>query len=151
MAAVHAPQHVNSVRAVADEIKVRHPDDKKTSDDQIAKRALDILKWDSLDPAEAMQVTVCNGLVALSGEVEWQYQRSSAEDDVRKLSGVRDVVNNITIRLKVYVTDVQAKIENALRRNTDVEAKDIHVSVWEGGQVCLDGRVHSLEECNTVI
>jgi len=149
-AALRAVRRVKGICAIADEITVRHPEDKKTSDDQIAKRALDILNWDSLVPADAIQVTVRGGLITLSGEVEWQYQRSTAEDDMRKLSGVLDVVNNIIIKPRVRATDVQSKIEGALRRNADIEAKGIQISVDNGGKVYLDGKVHSWEERNAV-
>jgi hyperosmotically inducible protein len=134
------------VQAIADEIVVRHPEDKKTSDDQIAKRALDILKWDVLVPPGAIDVTVRNGMVTLSGEVRWHYQRSSAESDVRKLSGVQAVLNNITIKPQPIAANVRDKIESALRRSAELEAKEIKVRVAEGGEVYLDGRVHSLKE-----
>lgn len=145
-AAIKAARRVKGVRAIADEISVRHPEDKKTSDDQIAKRALDILQWDLLVPASGIEVTVHNGIVTLSGNVAWQYQRSAAEADVRKLSGVVGVVNNITITPMAIIPDIQKKIESALRRNAEIEAKAIKVSVRDGGEVYLDGHVHSLQE-----
>jgi hyperosmotically inducible protein len=146
LAAVSATRRVKGVQAIADEIVVRHPEDKKTSDDQIAKRALDILKWDVLVPPGAIDVTVRNGMVTLSGEVRWHYQRSSAESDVRKLSGVQAVLNNITIKPQPIAANVRDKIESALRRSAELEAKEIKVRVAEGGEVYLDGRVHSLKE-----
>ena len=42
-AALAAVRRIQGVRAIAEEIKVRYPSDKKTSDDEIAKRAIDIL------------------------------------------------------------------------------------------------------------
>jgi hyperosmotically inducible protein len=146
LAAVSATRRVKGVQAIADEIVVRHPEDKKTSDDQIAKRALDILKWDVLVPPGAIDVTVRNGMVTLSGEVRWHYQRSSAESDVRKLSGVQAVLNNIAIKPQPIAANVRDKIESALRRSAEIEAKEIKVRVAEGGEVYLDGRVHSLKE-----
>lgn len=146
LAAVKATRRVKGIRAIADEITVRHPEDKKTSDDQIAKRAIDILKWDVFVPANVIDITVRNGLVTLSGQVRWHYQRSSAESDVRRLSGVVDVLNNITIKPEPVALDVRGKIESALKRSAEIEAKQIKVSVREGGEVYLDGNVHSLNE-----
>lgn len=145
-AAVSATRRVKNVRAIADQIAVRHPQDKKTSDDQIAKRALDILNWDVLVPPDAIDITVRAGLVTLSGEVKWHYQRSTAENDVRKLSGVLDVVNNIRVKPAADAADARVQIEKALKRSAEIEAEAIKVSVREGGEVYLDGNVHSLTE-----
>jgi osmotically-inducible protein OsmY len=93
-AALTAARRVTGVQAIADEIEVRCPSNKKTADDEIAKRAIDILRWDSLIPGGAIQVLVRNGWVALSGNVNWWYQKKSAEDDVRKLSGVIGVTTH---------------------------------------------------------
>jgi osmotically-inducible protein OsmY len=40
-------------------------------------------------PSSTIEVTVSNGLVTLSGKADWYYQKKNAEEDVRKLSGVR--------------------------------------------------------------
>jgi osmotically-inducible protein OsmY len=148
--AVTATQRIKGVRGVADEIEVRYASDKKTADDQIAQRALDILKWDTLVPSQNIRVTVRDGLVTLSGSVDWYYQRKSAEDDVRKLSGVRRVVNNIAITPRAHASDVKQKIEEALKRRAEVETKEIRVTVREGNNVLLEGSVDNLAERSAV-
>ena len=45
LAAEAATRRVKGVRGIAEDIKVRYPSDKKTADDEITKRALDILRW----------------------------------------------------------------------------------------------------------
>src|SRR6516225_5815603 len=75
IAAEAAARRVKGVRAIAQEIEVRFPFEKKDSDDEIAKRVADILQWDSMVPDEAIQVSVQKGWVTLSGTVDWQYQR----------------------------------------------------------------------------
>ena len=87
LAAVTATRRIRGVRAIADEIEVRHPSDKKRSDDEIAKRAIVILDWDTVVPTGAVQVIVRGGWVTLTGKVDWQYQKKAAEECVRKLSG----------------------------------------------------------------
>lgn len=144
--ALTAVRRVVGVRAIADEIEVRYPSDKKTSDDQIAKRALDILGWDTLVPQDAVQLLVRDGLVTLTGRVNWYYQKKSAEDDVRKLSGVRGVINNIEIKPTVQAQNVKAKIEDALKRHAEVEAKAIRVTVRDGNKVVLEGKVDNWDE-----
>ena len=82
-AAEAAVRRVNGVKAIAEEIEVRLPMDKKRADDEIAERALRILHWDELVPDERIAVKVENGMVTLSGTVDWQYQKSEAEHDIR--------------------------------------------------------------------
>ncbi len=145
VAAEKAVRRVKGVRAVALEIDVRYPDQPKTKDDEIAKRALDILRWDSLVPPSGIQVVVDKGWVTLTGNVDWQYQRKAAEEDIRRLNGVIGVANSITIRPVVHASDVRSKIESALKRHAEVEADKIKVTV-DGGRVRLDGRVNHWEE-----
>ena len=78
-AALAAVRRIQGVRAIADEIKVRYPSDKKTSDDEIAKRAIDILGWDTMVPSGSIQVMVRDGWVTLTGTVDWYYQKTHAE------------------------------------------------------------------------
>jgi osmotically-inducible protein OsmY len=144
-AAERATQRVKGVRAIAQEIEVRYPSDKKTADDEIAKRALNILRWSALVPQE-IQVKVQNGWVTLSGQVDWQYQRSAAESDIRKLSGVTGVINSITLKSRVQSQDVKRKIEDALKRSAEVEAGRIRVSVLGDGKITLEGNVHDWQE-----
>ena len=58
IAAEQAVRRVEGVRAIAQEIAVRYPNDKKTSDDEIAKRALNILGWYAMIPQDTVKVTV---------------------------------------------------------------------------------------------
>jgi osmotically-inducible protein OsmY len=137
-----AVRRVKGVRGIAEEIEVRFPGDKKTADDQIAKRALDVIQWASTIPADKVQVKVQSGIVTLMGEVEWFYQKDDAENAVRKLSGVRAVVNDIRIKQRPQVADIKQKIKSALKRNAEIEAQSIKVSIMNG-KVTLDGKVKS--------
>jgi osmotically-inducible protein OsmY len=149
-AAEGAARRVKGVRAVADEIEVRYPSDKKTSDDEIAKRALSILKWYAAIPQDAVQVTVQKGWVTLTGELAWQYQRKAAEDAVRKLSGVLGVANSISVKPTVYVSDIKKTIEDALTRHAQLEGQAIRVSVRDRNKVLLEGTVDSWDDREAV-
>jgi osmotically-inducible protein OsmY len=138
-------RHVRGVRAIAEELEVRPLHTHTHADDEIAKRAVDMLSWDVLVPSEAVQAKVQQGWVTLSGEVDWQYQRTATEDDVRKLSGVLGVTNLITIKPRVHTGDIKLRIEEALKRNALIEANGIHINV-ENGKVTLEGRVHTWYE-----
>jgi osmotically-inducible protein OsmY len=146
LAAERAVRQVRGVRAIAQEIEVRYPSDKKTADDEIAKRVLSVLKWHAMVPADVVKVTVQKGWVTLVGEVNWQYQRKTAEDAVRKLSGVTGVINNIFLKPTVSPSDIKRKIEGALARHAHVEAEGIRVNVRDGNKVLIEGRVHSWDE-----
>ncbi len=145
VAAEHAARRVKGVRGIAQEIEVRFPDAKKTADDQIAKRAVDILAWNTAIPDGAVLVKVQKGWVTLSGTVDWQFQRISAADAVRRLSGVAGVSNLIEVKPQLHSANVKSSIENALKRGAEFEAHGIRVQV-EGGKVTLDGVVHSWHE-----
>lgn len=145
IAAEKAVKRVKGVRAIAQEIEVRFPNDKKTSDDQIAKRALDIIAWNSTIPKDKVQVQVQSGFVTLSGQVDWHYQRTDAEYAVRRLEGVKGLSNEIKVKPSVQASDVKQRIESALKRNAELEANSIKVSVTNG-RVSLDGKVKALYE-----
>jgi osmotically-inducible protein OsmY len=144
-AAERIARQVKGVCAVAQELEVRLPSDKKLADDEIAARAVRILHWDQMVPGDRLSVKVEHGIVTLNGEVDWGFQRSEAENDVRKLSGVRSVINNIVIVAKVGPDDVHAKIRAALERNAEIEAGRVTVAV-SGGKVTLGGRVNAWTE-----
>lgn len=143
--AERAAKRVKGVRAIAQEIEIRLPNDRKTSDDQIAKRALDIIAWDSTIPKDRVQVKVQGGFVALTGQVDWHYQRTDAEYAVRKLEGIKGLSNEIRVKPRVQASDVKQRIESALKRNAEWEAGSIKVSVLDG-RVTLDGKVKALYE-----
>ncbi|HWA88756.1 MAG TPA: BON domain-containing protein [Rhizomicrobium sp.] len=149
-AAMAAVRRIKGVQAIADELAVRHPSDKNTADDQIARRALDILGWDTVVPKDAVRVVVRDGHVTLSGEVHWQFQRLAAEDDVRRLTGVVGVVNNITLKRHLQPADVKRRIEDALKRSAEVEAQSVDVRLLDDGVVELSGRVRSWQERDVV-
>jgi osmotically-inducible protein OsmY len=114
LAAIAAVHRIKGVHAIAENIEVRYSYQNKTADDQIAKRAVDIIGWDVHIPTAAVDVLVQdNGWVTLTGTVDWYYQRRAAEDDVRRLSGVRGVTNKIAIKPRVDTSNVKSKIESA--------------------------------------
>jgi osmotically-inducible protein OsmY len=150
LAAERAAKRVKGVRAIAQEIEVRYPNDLKTADDEIAKRAVNILAWSAVVPKDAVQVKVQDGWVTLSGKLDWQFQRTAAETEIRRLSGVAGVINSITIKSHVQSADVKRKIEDALKRSAEVEAQSIRVSLLGDGKVALDGEVHDWQERDAV-
>ena len=144
VAAEKAAQRVRGVKAIAEEIEVRYPYDGKRSDDEIARRAVAVLDWNTLIPS-AVKVKVERGWVTLAGAVDWQYQREAAESAVRKLDGVVGVTNTIALKDRPKADDVKKKIEDALKRNAALDAAAINVTV-ANNRVSLSGQVHSWQE-----
>lgn len=145
-AAERAVWRVKGVKAIAQEIEVRIASDKKTHDDEIAQRALNILAWDASVPHDAVHIKVHHGLVTLSGQVNWHYQRIAAEAAVRKLSGVIGIINEIALAVTARASDISQRIGQALKRRAEVEASRIKVEVDEHGKVVLLGEVDNWDE-----
>jgi osmotically-inducible protein OsmY len=152
-AAEQAASRVHGVQAIAEEIEVRLPTDQKHADDEIADRAVRLLGWDIAVPEKRIHVKVSHGVVTLTGDVDHYFQRTAAESDVRRLGGVRSVINLLTVHRGTGASTapdvVRQKIEDALRRSADVEASHIGVNV-DGGKITLSGRVRSWFERGVV-
>jgi len=145
LAAERAVRRVKGVKAIAEEIEIRLPSDKKSSDDEVAGRAVDILKWRVGHPADRISVKVEKGIVTLTGDVEWGFQKTEAEAAVHNLTGVAGVANLIRVYSPVQVPEVREKIQKALHRSADLDASRITVQSI-GGKVVLGGKVHAWYE-----
>jgi osmotically-inducible protein OsmY len=144
-AAEDAAHRVRGVKAVANDIEVRLPTSAGRTDADIAAAAVRALESDAGVSVDKLNITVTNGWVTLKGDVEWQYQRQDAERVVRRLSGVTGVSNLITIRPRVTPWDLKTKIEQALVRSAETDARGIRVDV-DGSRVILKGTVRSWAE-----
>lgn len=145
LAAERAARRVRGVKAIAEEIEIRLPSDKKSSDDEIARRAVDILKWRVGLPANRLGVKVEKGIVTLTGEVDWRFQKTEAEAAIHDLTGVAGVANLIRVTSPVELPEIREKIQKALHRSADVDASRITVHI-DGGTVVLGGKVHAWYE-----
>jgi osmotically-inducible protein OsmY len=144
-AAEEAAHRVRGVRAVANDIEIRLPSMAERTDADIAAAAARALEWDAFVPVDKLDVTVSKGWVTLRGEVEWQYQKEDAERVVRRLSGVRGVTNLIQVKPRLRPSELKQKIEKALVRSAELDAKQITVEV-QGSKVILKGTVRSWAE-----
>ena len=145
LSAERAAKKVAGVRAIAEDIQIGVSPAYWKTDTEIAEAALDALKWHSAVPEEKIKIKVEDGNVTLEGEVEWDYQRTSALSAVQYLSSVRSVNNLITIKPRLDSFDLEQKISAAFRRNATVDASKINVSTI-GNKVILTGKVRSLIE-----
>ncbi|MCM0678841.1 BON domain-containing protein [Micromonospora phytophila] len=141
-AAQRCAQRVRGVRAVADDVEVRLPGEAGRTDGEIAIAAGRALEWDSFVPAERLDVTVANGWVMLRGEVEFGWQRRTAEREVRRLRGVRGVTNLVEVRpaTRPDAERTRRDIQRALVRGIGTERVTVEV---HGDTVVLGGVVRS--------
>jgi osmotically-inducible protein OsmY len=141
----NAAQRVEGVKAVVVELDVRLPNQNQRTDEQIANAARSVLLWNAGLGERSVHIAVEKGCVKLTGEVEWAYQAQAAEKAVEPLRGVRLVVNQLQVKHRPTPADVTCKIEAALTRHAQKEARNIHVRV-EDGAVTLSGTVPSFED-----
>src|SRR5712672_1579441 len=137
-----AAKRVVGVTAVANDIEVRMPSVDERPDPEIARDAVAAIKSQLPISSEHIKIVVKNGWVTLEGQVEWQYQRQTAENVVRRIKGVKGVSNTILLKPHAEPTEVKRKIQEALRRSAEVDANRIEVEA-RGGEVVLKGTVRS--------
>jgi osmotically-inducible protein OsmY len=136
-------QRVAGVKAVANDIEVKLATERTDAD--IAAAAVRALEWDANTLPGKISVAVSKGWVTLKGEVEWQFQRQEAESVVRRLRGVTGVSNLIAVKPQSAPSELKKKIEQALVRSAEVDAKSITVEV-QGSKAILKGKVRSWAE-----
>ncbi|MEO6012366.1 MAG: BON domain-containing protein [Devosia sp.] len=149
-AAEKAVGRVKGVKAIIEELEVKLPGHMKKGDDAIAAAAVDRFTWSNTVPHDALKVKVEKGWVTLTGEVNWHFEKDGAVHEIRDLSGVIGVSDQITIKPRVNIETVGSDISHALHRSW-YDPKTITVRA-DGGKVTLSGTVtswHDREEAET--
>jgi osmotically-inducible protein OsmY len=144
LAAAKAAERVYGVKAVANEIDVRLTDTRR-DDSDIARAIAHILEWNTNIPEGRVRARVDRGWVTLDGTVEYSFQRDEVARMVRHVRGVVGVTNAITVEPPVTPADVKKRIDEALRRDAELDARSIRVDVSDH-TAKLYGHVHSVHE-----
>lgn len=140
-----AAKRVAGVVGLANDLEVRVPHVDERPDPEIVRDAVAAIKSQLPVSSQNIKVVVNNGWLTLEGEVEWQYQKTTAENAVRRLKGVRGVINSIAVKPHVQPTDIKRKIQEAFKRNAELDAERITVET-NGSEVVLKGTVRSWTE-----
>jgi osmotically-inducible protein OsmY len=143
--AERAALRVAGVRGMASEIEVHLPGTSRRSDADLARAAVDALEWNSSVPPDRVKVVVRQGWIALEGEVDWGYQRTAAEEAMRRLTGVLGIRNEVKVKPRLTSGAIKTRIEDAFRRSAEVDARYITVEI-DGSAVTLRGTVRSWAE-----
>jgi osmotically-inducible protein OsmY len=146
LAAARAAERVYGVKAVANDLTVKLAGAPR-DDSDIATAIAHVLEYNVQIPEGRVHARVQNGWVTLEGEVDYEYQRREVERMVRQIHGVIDVIDTITIKPAARGEEVQKIIEDAFRREAEVDARHVRVEVSDH-TAALYGHVHSLKEAS---
>lgn len=134
-----AASRVVGVRDVRNYLEVRPNEDDERDDAEILRAAMAVLWWDSRVP-HSVRAHVTDGVLRLEGVVDGFRGREAAEEAVRNLTGVRDVVNDIRLTPTQSPPDLEAEVDAAIRRRFAFACRFLAVSV-DQGTVVLRGVV----------
>lgn len=140
--AERAAKRVQGVKGIANELEIKYDTGSERPDPDIAEEAVKALKRDLPLTHEKLKVIAKDGRLTLEGEVEWNYQKETAERAVRTIRGVKSISNLITVKPKVTPSDLKKKIEDAFVRSAQLDANKVTVEV-DGSRVILRGSVRS--------
>jgi osmotically-inducible protein OsmY len=139
-------KRVHGVQGVANDLEVKLPTLFERDDVDIARSVVNALDWNVSVPKNRVKASVSDGWVTLDGDVDWYYEKQSAENAVSVLAGVRGLTSKVMVKAReARVEDVKEKIEAALKRNAEIDSKKIVVKAREG-RVTLTGTVRSWVE-----
>jgi len=147
--AERAAQKVCGVKAPAEEIKAVLQGLNNSSDADIARTTENVLEWTTNWPRDDVKVSVENGWVSLSGELNYEYQRQLTTAPVRYLIGDTGVSNQTTIKPTLSSLSIKSDIQAALKLRSLIDAEEVIVAA-NGGEVNLFGVVKSWSERDLV-
>lgn len=115
------------------------------TDSELQQDAIAELKWEPLLREAEIGVSVKQGIVTLTGTVDAYAKKAEAEDAVKRVVGVKVVVEKIEVKYgsdwaKKDDNDIATEIVNAFRWHLEVPSDKVTARV-EKGWVTLDGQV----------
>lgn len=114
------------------------------SDASLRDDIIEELNWEPSVDSSKIGVAVKDGIITLSGTVPSFIEKMDAEKAVKRVDGVRAVVQNIDVKLKSSSIRTDAEIAEVaiknLKWNTNVPEENIFLKV-ENGWITLEGEV----------
>jgi osmotically-inducible protein OsmY len=144
VAAARAVERVYGVKAVANDLKVQLPGTPR-DDSEIATAIAHVLDNNVQIPPGQVHARVQDGWVTLDGNVKYDFQRREVERMVRNVRGVIGITDLITVTPPASPERVRETIEDAFRREAEVDARHVSVEVTDH-TARLYGHVHSVKE-----
>lgn len=120
---------------------------KKKDDEQIKHEVAGEIIWDTRTWNLKIKVAVADGIVTLNGTVPSYGQKVAAQNAAHRITGVLDVVNELTVKPARSHSDEEIirAVREALIWNVMVPFEKILTTVSDGW-VKLEGKVHLLRE-----
>ena len=133
------------VVAVVNDIEIQLDSQATKQDHDIAADLREAFRanWDISD--DKITISVENGWITMTGDLEWSYQKDAAQAATRKIKGVTGLTNAITISSVKSDRIEKMEIEKALVLSSAIDDREIHVTVT-GNIVSLGGVVSTLYE-----
>lgn len=114
------------------------------SDASLRDDIIEELNWEPSVDSSKIGVAVKDGIITLSGTVPSLIEKMDAEKAVKRVEGVRAVVQNIDVKLKSSSIRTDAEIAEVaiknLKWNTNVPEENVILKV-EHGWITLEGEV----------
>jgi osmotically-inducible protein OsmY len=115
------------------------------TDSQLQQDVMAELKWEPLLREAEIGVSAKDGVITLTGTVDRYAKKSEAEDAVKRVAGVKAVVEKIEVKYgsdwdKKDDSDIATEVVNAFKWNWEVPSDKIRARV-EKGWVTLEGEV----------
>ncbi len=114
------------------------------TDAEIQRDVMAELKWEPFINASEIGVAVQNGVVTLSGIVDTYSKKLTAEEAVKRITGVKAVAEDIEVRFVDAAvksdTEIARRIADSLKWHSAVQEEKIKLTV-ENGWVTLEGQV----------
>lgn len=142
-----ATKRINGVHGVANDLVVKLPSSSERPDPELAREAVSTLKGQLPTCWDKIKVLVKNGSITLEGFVDWHYQRDIAERIVHRLTGVKEILNRLTLRPHASTKEIKNRIISAFHRNAQIDAENIQIAI-DGSEITLTGSVRTWAERN---
>jgi osmotically-inducible protein OsmY len=115
------------------------------TDSQLQQDAIAELRWEPLLREAEIGVSAKEGIIILTGTVDSYAKKTEAEDAVKRVAGVKAVVEKIEVRYagdwtKKDDSDIATEVVNAFKWHLEVPSDKVRARV-EKGWVTLDGQV----------
>lgn len=146
-AAEKAVKSLTNVRTIANEIEVNFSTNYHKTDVEIAKEVTNALKNNVFIASKNIQSVIKHGIVTLTGNVAWHYQKKEAFDSINRLFGIKSITNNIKIKPLITIdsSKVKSQITKEFERHARIDAEKIEIIV-EGNNITLTGKVRNFDE-----
>jgi len=140
--AQHDAEQIYGVAQVKNDLDVRILTEHKREDAEVRRDVLQALMLNGVVP-RSVDAKVSDGVVKLTGEANFQFQRSEAESVAGNVFGVLGLEDDIRLVPPGPTThDVEHSIKKAMERNAKLDAESVEVKS-ENGTITLRGTVGS--------